>query len=207
MWQALYDTLKDQNFMVVTVAMDSRPDAARPFIEAANPAYVSLIDRSHHVATLYNMANVPQAVWIDEAGRIVRPPEPAGAFEAFRARDSATGQIPPDILEAKSEARLIYDEAIRDWVRNGAASRHVYAAAEVKARLALPDVDIATAHANFRLGQFLIRQGHAEAAKPLFEEARRLQPKSWNIWRQTDEIGANGLAAGPAFRAATSATA
>ena len=80
--------------MVVAVAMDSRADAARPFIEAAAPTYLSLIDRSHHVAALYNMVNVPQAVWIDEQGQMVRPPEPAGAFEAFRALDKATGEIP-----------------------------------------------------------------------------------------------------------------
>ena len=52
--------------------MDARADAARPFIEAAAPSYVSLIDRDHHLADLYNMVNVPQGVWIDEAGRIVR---------------------------------------------------------------------------------------------------------------------------------------
>ena len=56
-------------------------DAARPWIEAAKPDYPCLIDRDHHVADLYNMVNVPQAVWIDEEGRIVRPPENAGSSD------------------------------------------------------------------------------------------------------------------------------
>ena len=89
MWQKLYDGLKDRNFTVVTVAMDSA-EAARPWIEAAKPAHPSLIDRDHHVADLYNMVNVPQAAWIDEQGRIVRPPENAGSSNAFVASDRST---------------------------------------------------------------------------------------------------------------------
>src|SRR5690349_12783388 len=93
----MLEDLKDAPFAVVAVAMDSRPDAARPWIEAGKPTYPCLIDREHHVADLYNMVNVPQAVWIDEAGRIVRPPEPAGAFEGFRSRDPVTGMMPEPI--------------------------------------------------------------------------------------------------------------
>ena len=51
----------------------------------ARPTYPCLIDRDHHVADLYNLVNVPQAVWIDEHGRIVRPPETAGSTDGFRA--------------------------------------------------------------------------------------------------------------------------
>ena len=60
MWQSLYAELKDRDFTVLTVAMDVA-EAARPWIEAANPTYPCLIDRNHHVADLYNMVNVPQA--------------------------------------------------------------------------------------------------------------------------------------------------
>ena len=58
--------------MIIAVAMDSREDAARPWIKEAAPSYPALIDRDHRVADLYNMVNVPQAVWIDEEGHIVR---------------------------------------------------------------------------------------------------------------------------------------
>ena len=66
-WQSLHASLQERNFTVVTVAMDE-PEAARPWIELAKPTYPCLIDRNHHVAELYNMVNVPQATWIDEAG-------------------------------------------------------------------------------------------------------------------------------------------
>ena len=79
MSQKLYNELKDQNFMVIAVAMDSRGvDAVRGPITKAKTTYTSLVDRDHLVSDLYNMVNVPQAVWIDEAGRIVRPTEVSG---------------------------------------------------------------------------------------------------------------------------------
>ena len=69
MWQALYEELKSQHFIVIAVALESRgADAARPWIELGKPAYPCLIDVDHDVARLYNMINVPQAVWIDEDG-------------------------------------------------------------------------------------------------------------------------------------------
>jgi hypothetical protein len=78
-WQRLYDKLKDQNFMLIAVAMDSRGvDALRGPITKAKTTYTSLVDRDHLVSGRYNMVNVPQAVWFDEAGRIVRPTEVSG---------------------------------------------------------------------------------------------------------------------------------
>jgi len=72
-WQSLFADLKDRNFVVVAVAMDG-PEAARPWLETAKPTYPCLIDRNHHLADLYNMVNVPQAVWIDEIRQPTRPP-------------------------------------------------------------------------------------------------------------------------------------
>ena len=199
MWQALYDDFKDRNFMVIAVAMDSRADAARPYIEAAAPTYLSLIDRDHHLADLYNMVNVPQAVWIDEAGRMVRPPESAGAYEGFRAMDRTTGTMPEDAVARTAGARQTYLNAIRDWVANGAASRFAFDDTAARAHLALPNEDTARAHANFRLGRHLLHKGRQAEAESLFAEAIRLHPDSWNIWRQTAAVDGNGLAAGPEF--------
>ena len=58
------------------------------------------------------------------------------------------------------------------------------------------------AAANFRLGEYLFENGHAEAAKKYFEEAKRLRPESWNYKRQAWALEDPMKAGGPEFWAA-----
>src|SRR5947199_7351037 len=116
--------------MVISVAMDSRGDeAARPFIEMASPGYPVLIDRTHRVAELYNMVNVPQAVWIDEDGLIVRPTEVAGTTDAWRTM--MTG-LTPEQMDELQTTRSFYQDALRDWVEKGADSIFALSRDEVR---------------------------------------------------------------------------
>ena len=204
MWQKASDTLKDHGFVVLAVALDT-PEAARPWIEAAKPGYPALIDREHHVAALYNMVNVPEAVWIDETGRIVRPTENAGSYDGFRSRDPVTGEMPPDVVETTARAKRVYMEAVADWAVNGAASRHVLDAATARARLSGPSDDEALAHAHFRLAAWFLAKGDEASAAPHVAEARRLHPGSWTIFRQTYGRNEQGFATGDEFRARVAA--
>jgi AhpC/TSA family/Tetratricopeptide repeat len=197
-WQSIYADLKDRNLAIIAVAMDNA-EAARPWIEAATPTYPCLIDRDHHVADLYNMVNVPQATWIDEAGRIVRPPENAGSSDAFRHMNRATKQMSADQLAERERIKSTYVAALRDWVLKGSASEFAYDPASARARLRVPDEGVATAHVHFRLARHLLRAGNSDEAARHFAEASRLHPDSWNIWRQAAQKDATGLAAGPAF--------
>src|SRR5215471_21651776 len=106
--------MADRGFMVIAVAMDSREGDALPWIEAAKPTYPTLIDRDHRLAELYGVVNVPQAIWIDERGRIVRPAEAAGAYEGFRQMNRATREMPEDAARTTAQARNTYLDAIRD---------------------------------------------------------------------------------------------
>jgi hypothetical protein len=197
-WQSLFADLKDRNFVVIAVAMDA-PEAARPWIEAAKPTYPCLIDRNHHVADLYNMVNVPQAVWIDEDGRIVRPPENAGGSDSFRRMNRVTKQMTPEQLAEREHTKTTYVAAVRDWVLKGPLSEFAFDAGSARARLRLPDAAIAEAHAHFRLAQHLLRRGKSDEAVMHFAEAARLHPDSWTIWRQAAKKDATGLATGPEF--------
>ena len=199
MWQALYEELKDHSFVVIAVALDSREGDPLPWIEAATPSYPCLIDRDHRLADLYDMVNVPQAVWIDERGMMVRPTEPAGAYEGFRRMDRVTREMPADVARITGEARATYLNAIRDWVRLGQASEHAFAPERARARASLPTEDVARAHVAFRLGQHLIRLGQAEEGDRWLAEASRLHPDSWAIWRQRAGVTELGLAAQPDF--------
>jgi len=197
-WQKLHAENQERNFTVVTVAMDS-PEAARPWIEAVNPTYPCLIDRDHRVAELYNMVNVPQAIWIDEAGVIVRPPENAGSSDAFRHMNRATKQMTDEQLAERDAMKLTYVDAVRDWISKGPNSAYALDVSAVRARVRLPDDKIALAHAHFRLGRHLRREGELEQAAVHFAKASELHPESWNIWRQAADKDETGLAVGPEF--------
>jgi hypothetical protein len=198
-WQALYEELRDRSFTVIAVAMDSRDGDPLPWIEAAQPTYVTLIDREHRLADLYHMVNVPQAVWIDEQGRIVRPPEAAGAYEGFRAMNRATREMPEDAAARTAQAKSTYVGAIRDWVLHGAESAYAFDADQARAHVPVPSDDSVRAHVMFRLGQLLIRRGDHEEGDRWLGQASRLHPESWCIWRQRAGVTEAGLAAQPDF--------
>ena len=199
MWQALFEELGDRGFVVVSVAMDSRPGDALPWIEAAHPTYPVLLDRDHRLAELYQIVNVPQAVWIDEAGRIVRPAESAGAYEGFRQMNRETREVPEDVIRRTAGAKSTYLDAIRDWVRRGGESAHALPVEAARAHLDAPGEGVAQAHAAFRLGQLLIRRGVVDEGRRWLAEASRLHPESWCIWRQQAGVNDTGLAALPDF--------
>ncbi len=206
MWQALYTELAPKGFLPIAVAFDSAGNqAAEPWIKAANPTYPCLVDRRHIVAELFDMVNVPNAVWIDENGKIVRPSEPAGSSDAFRKMDHTTFAIPPDALGELQAKRSAYLDAIRDWVANGPASKFALSETAAVERMHPPSDDHVRAAANFRLGEYLVEIGHPKDAQKYFEEAKRLRPESWNYKRQAWALEDPAKAGGPEFWAAVDA--
>jgi hypothetical protein len=196
-WQELFDSLKTENFAIVAVAEESRgAEHARQWIEQAKAAYWCLIDVDHRIASLYGMVNVPQCVWIDEAGRIVRPPETAGSTDHFRRMDLATRTMSAEDQAARLAARTAYLDAVADWVRTG---RHALDPGRAKAKLPAITPDMALGDTCFRLGVWLRRHGRSADAIPFLERASELHPESWNIWRQAADLDEVGKASGPEF--------
>src|SRR5437867_3830098 len=129
-WQGIYDEHKDRGFVVIAVGFDSGgPAAVRDFIRpaqlapmmmrfmgwgqamadrAAVPAYPCVIDERHLLGELYGIVNVPTAVWIDEDGAIVRPPEAPGATDAFRSMNLATREVPKERAVDGQARRKVY---------------------------------------------------------------------------------------------------
>ncbi len=205
-WQALYNELGPKGFVPIAVAFDSGGEkSVDPWIKMANPTYPCLIDRAHIVAELYDMVNVPTAVWIDERGRIVRPSEPAGVTDAFRTMDRKTFSMPKESLEEMQGKRQAYQNAIRDWVANGPSSKYALGEAAVLARMHTPSDDHVRAAANFRIGEYLFERGHQDAAQKYFAEAKRLRPESWNYRRQAWSLEDMMKPMGPDFWSAVNA--
>ena len=170
-WQKFYHDLNDKNFEIISIAQDTGgAKEAAPWITAAKPEYTALIDDKHLVTQLYNMVNVPTAVWINEKGMIARPNEVAYVDNRYKAMHG---------IDAGP-----YLDAIRDWVANGDRSAFVMSEQEVKERLKPPSPERALADAEFALAEYLHKNGKGEDAIAHFKEAQRLDPDNWNYKRQ-----------------------
>lgn len=190
MWQDLRTELRVKGLEIVTVALDARgAESAGPWIEKAAPDHPSLVDERHVLDALFGVINVPSGIWIDEAGVIVRPPEPAHPRRpAYLDR-----AVPPDASPAERERiELVkalrvdaerYVAALRDWVERGRESRYALPPDEVVRRSRPRPIDEATAAAHFALGQALHARGERSAATRHFREAHRLQPTNWTYRR------------------------
>ncbi len=198
-WQELYSELHPKGLEIVTVALDTGgTEVVRPWIEAAQPAYVCLIDQAHVVDELFGIVNVPSGVWIDEQGMIVRPPETAYPQRpSFLDREISVGATPREITRITEVKKLRveadkYIAALRDWVAHGAESRFALAPEAVLRRSRPRPVEEATAAAHFEIGQHLHRIGRLDDAINHLRAAYRLQPDNWTYKRQAWSLLAPG---------------
>jgi hypothetical protein len=165
---------------IVDVCLEmAGPDVARPFVDAACSTHPSLIDRSHQMDSLFGVTNVPQVVWIDESGTIVRPPErgwpmPVGAA-ALRLVDMIGGM----------EEREAYVAKIRDWARHGPRSEHALTPDQVVERSRPRSMAVSEAAAHFELAQHFWRiEGLTDRVLRHFNAAHELQPDNVTYKRQ-----------------------
>ena len=193
MWQALRNELAPKGVEIVTVTMDTAgADVAKPFVDAAHAEHPSLLDAEHRIGALFGVVNVPNSVWIDESGRIVRPVEPAHPNDAPRTgvRYPIADDTPPLMAEMLGEANKIFTDPagyvarLRDWAEQGSASPHVLDAETVQRASGERTEAHSAAAAHFELGQHLWRSGREAAAKAHFRAAHRLFPENWTYKRQ-----------------------
>jgi hypothetical protein len=192
-WQALRNELHPKRLEIVTVALDVDPEAARQWIAPVNPNHPSLIDSAHRVDELFGVVNVPNGIWIDETGMIVRPVEPAWP-ERESPPDWQQLANSPDVPEPMRETLKLaaniriqpaeYTAALRDWVEKGSESRYALPPEEVIARSGPRGRAEAEAAARFELGQYLWESGRRDLAPRHWREAHRLQPDNWTYKRQ-----------------------
>ena len=203
MWQSLHAELSPVGLSIVTVALDTDIEAARPFAEAARPTHPSLADPAHQLVELFGFTNIPFGLWVDEAGIIVRPSDvafgpaeqrPGVENEGRRRQDEITraaeASMTPERRETLQKMTAAIDrtgryvEAVRDWVANGPASQYALSPDEVVQRSRPRPPEFGMAAAEFELGQHLQRTGFGFDAVPHFKEAHHLDPTNWTYLRQ-----------------------
>ncbi len=193
MWQALREEFAPQGFELVTVGLDTLgAEGCRMYIDAAKPNHPSLIDQHHAMAELFGVVNIPEAIWINEDGMIVRPAEAAppppvdGAAPAL----NPPPEMPQHMLDIMGEAVKIqtnpdaYHAALKDWIEKGNDSEYALDPDAVIARSQPRDQQSALGHAHFELASHLESEGHHTLAIKHFREAHRLVPDSWTFRRQ-----------------------
>ena len=189
-WQRVNIEINDPNFVLVCVAEDTGGEAvAGPIFDAANPTYVQVIDQDHIISSAFDFVNVPSAVWIDEEGRIVRIDE--GTYSQIHEFGAGDEKI--------VFGNDVYAAALKDWVKKGAASKHVQARTTVAGHMRNHSFEQLKADAAFRLGNFFRSHGHNDKADAYWEMARSLNPDSINFIRQHLTLTEEG-SAGETFR-------
>ena len=165
-WQELYAELEPYGFTLISVALDRSADDARAWVEAAAATHPTLVDPEHILASLYRMTNVPTAVWIDEHGRIVRPPDVAFPNDSMR---EFTGVDSGPFLAA-----------LRAWVKE---DRLPSDPQEARDKQIVPSADDELARVEFALAWQLHKSGRSEAAERHFVRAEQLSPMDFTIRR------------------------
>jgi hypothetical protein len=203
-WRQLRAELHPKGLEIVTVALDLEVDAARSWIERSGAEHPQLVDTAHRLDELLGIVNVPTALWVDEAGTIVRPPHAAAVerydFSKLKAPEGLPDDIAAHVQDMLEQVKRIprfdadhYVDALRDWVEHGAASQYALIPDEVVRRSASRPPEVAEAEAEFELGQHLHHAGHVEDARAHFRAAHRLQPENWTYKRNAWELVSPGL--------------
>jgi hypothetical protein len=180
----LREELHERGLEVVTVGLEmGGAEVVRPFVEAARAEHPSLVDETHCMDALFGVTNIPQVLWIDEDGVIVRPPEP-GAPAPPPTDDPEAQQSLAFMSRGRSHPEW-YGDRIRDWVEKGAESEYSLPPDEVVARSHPRSPEVSEAAAHFDLAQHLWRQeGFSDATLEHFARAHTLQPDNITYKRQ-----------------------
>ena len=158
-WKQLADELAGDGLQIITVAVDEDASAVRRWVQ---PDLPTAVDPEHRLSDVFGIVNVPSTVWLDEEGRVVKPPTIAPGDDQFREFTAVDADR--------------HHDALRAWVRDGSVPV-----------VADPgdDEDVRRARAERRLAAWLHRNGHAELAEQHFQAAIDLAPLDFTIRRSS----------------------
>jgi peroxiredoxin len=165
-WQAQHQALAENGLTVITISQDAMVEDAAPYIEAASPDHPALLDSDHIVSHLYGLINVPTVVWVDETGRIARPPRVEHATNRFSFAHGLD-----------CEPHLA---ALRRWAETGETD---FSPDETRRATMKPSLAEQQARAHHALAWHLYQAGATEEANAHWQAAIKLSPHDWTIRR------------------------
>ncbi len=159
-WGALAEELEPLGLDLVAVALDDDTDRVRHFTEKAGlPA---VLDPDHRLSDVFGVVNVPSTIWLDEEGRVAKPPTIAPGDDQFHE------------FTAVEAAR--HHDALRAWLAGQDPAEVDQAEA---------DDDLRAARAERRLAAWLHAHERPEAARRHYDAAVALAPLDFSIRRSS----------------------
>ena len=163
----------------------SGAEVLRPFIDLARPEHPTLVDDTHRMDALFGVTNIPQNVWIDETGTIVRPPDPGSPAPVPVETDDPTYAMAMEVMHNGRDNPGWYSDRVRDWVQKGPESEYALGPDEVIAQSRPRSPEISQAAAHFDLAQHLWRaEGFTDRVLGHLGRAHTLQPDNITYKRQ-----------------------
>ncbi|MBV8462324.1 MAG: TlpA family protein disulfide reductase [Acidimicrobiales bacterium] len=163
-WQAVQDELGGDGLTVVAVALDDDPARVRPLADGLSLPV--LYDPGRLLPEVFAVSNVPTVLWIDESGRVARPPGVAHGSDLFA---EFTGILSGPHLDA-----------LRRWVRDGTLPLSPSQAADAVADLSDEEV---RARLHFRIAAEAHARGDDETTRRHVARAGALAPDDLAVWR------------------------
>lgn len=123
-----------------------------------------VLDPEHRLSDVFGVVNVPSTVWLDEDGRVAKPPTIAPGDDQFK-----------EFTEVDSTS---HHEALRRWMSDGVVP-------DERPERTGDDADLRLARTERRLAAWLHREGRTEAAERHFEAAVARAPLDFSIRRSS----------------------
>lgn len=176
--------LADKGVEIITVGLEmGGVDVIRPIVAASGAEHPSLVDTSHQMDSLFGVTNIPQVIWIDEAGVIVRPAERGSP--APQPTDDPVANWMFKIMARGTSHPEWYGDRIRDWAEKGSESEWVLSPDAVIEASHPRTQAVSEAAAHFALAQhFWNEEAFSERVLHHFERAHVLQPENITYKRQ-----------------------
>ena len=144
---------------LVSIALDAQgASVVRPWHDAADADFVTLVDSQNSFGTRYNLKAIPYGVMIDEAGRLVKAP--------FNV----------NVKDQKTLAML--EKWLSDPDYNAILLREMKPSNRSTAKTNTE------AAARFQLGLILLENGKKDEAMTEWRKALALDPQNWIIHKQ-----------------------
>lgn len=146
---------------MISIAMDAQgAEVARPWHEAADATFPTLVDQENVVGNLYGLKAIPYVLLVNEKGQLVKGPMGSHIDD---------GDFQQDLVR---------------WLTEPSYEAEVLAQKKPSTQQKVQSPEFQEADLRFRLGLVLLQKGEPREAVQQWRKALALDPGNWIIHKQ-----------------------